>query len=1304
MKQSTFISLLLLLGLLLNMSEGQGSGSLRNNRIDTLPQATSKDKAARTVLASVKSNIGQRAAENETSFELISLESSGNNVRNTSDATITGSSSSMPTRLEPARISCSALYSTACARTNAQWLATRIAQNITDRLLAGDSSAQVWKDVTSGVYNMETGFYPFIFDIKTSECIAEGGEDSYVGLTLHEIMAEQGNGFSDANSLIDRFAAAAEEGGTWVQYLWKDSGITHTKLAYIVKLYVSETRYHILGVGYGTDSLPPVLPCSAECDEWCSIINTLSLVGKAQLRLYESETLAQLETAMYELSFNKEEYQIPDGFYLFMYHYDGRLKAHGFLHDHFDGYIWDVYESQGLGTKEEARKLHTQFIEAAEGPGWLRYTWRNSPNDEPFEKVSYIARIQSGEDKYYVGCGFNFGKAVVQDDDENCSPDYNLPCSFRTALGLSSHVVSYAISSNDPVEEIWKAVSEEDHFRRGGFYPFVFDSDARSVSHAIPSFIGHTAAEIVASGGFNLTNPPTPEAFLAASRDGAGWCLYEWGIPGGNDDGSDLIFDKIAFVFKVNLYGNDYFGSVGFTHQRAPIRHEIGEGTKLNGEPIPCSRNYSLPCSEINAEAILGQCLAELTIAATEAIDLTDHEENLQDSELNLVLEAINSRDSAYRVNDFFVAVFSVDREYCTIDDGSGCCIAHGNNGNLRGKTWQQILDEYGISSIQGDALHRDLISASNEVGGYIDYPWSRELGEAFTKRALAAPYRHKGKTYYIITEYVKSPLPPTCDNCPVHLECTKGYQSFCRPIQSKEDSPLEWIVALSLLAGISLILFYWVRHRNLVKRRALDFKIKAMEDEIQGMVEICEDTGAQLPTAQKYYESFGMSDVEGIGTRRSKVLVYWYWGEDPSLLHKHEPSSILQGTTFVKYPDSVSLELEEAYQLLLKGGGYYEITLDLTEVASKSASDEPAGLKFHIDFEEMTQRNPLTNHSRAIRREEVPIQLAESLVEMLPPLPADIDFFGSDGEDFLPTFKGQVIQVSKDHPSLPWIYGTVLYDPLLDAAQDQPHAAQPGLFQILSNALHDRPSSGWFPKVLSVSADVKVMQNLLVTLGGEGMQKLKPPDSWDNSTEGIISVDEATAEYNEVVHYFLAALYEERDNVEVLGVERIQSTPLWQSYAVKKQTMKARDTKHPGNLINNRDLSCLERRWLFHGTRPEAIPQIVKQGFNRAFAGRNAVVYGMGVYFARDASYSSHHAYSRPDQNGVQRMFMCRVAVGDWCQGAEGMLTPGPKPNNSLEMFDSTVDDVASPSVFVVYHDSQAYPDYLVSFKRNDE
>lgn len=111
-------------------------------------------------------------------------------------------------------------------------------------------------------------------------------------------------------------------------------------------------------------------------------------------------------------------------------------------------------------------------------------------------------------------------------------------------------------------------------------------------------------------------------------------------------------------------------------------------------------------------------------------------------------------------------------------------------------------------------------------------------------------------------------------------------------------------------------------------------------------------------------------------------------------------------------------------------------------------------------------------------------------------------------------------------------------------------------------------------------------------------------------------------------------------------------------------------------------------------------VPKIQSQGFNRAFAGKNAVVYGKGVYFARDSRYSCCTAYSQPDSAGVQRMFACRVAAGDWCFGNNGQLTPDVKQGNDL--FDCTVDNINDPSIVVVYHDAQAYPEYMIHFTQN--
>ena len=91
--------------------------------------------------------------------------------------------------------------------------------------------------------------------------------------------------------------------------------------------------------------------------------------------------------------------------------------------------------------------------------------------------------------------------------------------------------------------------------------------------------------------------------------------------------------------------------------------------------------------------------------------------------------------------------------------------------------------------------------------------------------------------------------------------------------------------------------------------------------------------------------------------------------------------------------------------------------------------------------------------------------------------------------------------------------------------------------------------------------------------------------------------------------------------------------------------------------------------------------------------------MWGYGSYFARDASYSSSPTYSRPNHKGFQHMFLCRVVVGEFCKGQRDALTPDVRAGHQL--YDTTVNDMKSPSIYVTYHDAQAYPEYLVRFKQ---
>ncbi|XP_038559136.1 protein mono-ADP-ribosyltransferase PARP14-like [Micropterus salmoides] len=194
-------------------------------------------------------------------------------------------------------------------------------------------------------------------------------------------------------------------------------------------------------------------------------------------------------------------------------------------------------------------------------------------------------------------------------------------------------------------------------------------------------------------------------------------------------------------------------------------------------------------------------------------------------------------------------------------------------------------------------------------------------------------------------------------------------------------------------------------------------------------------------------------------------------------------------------------------------------------------------------------------------------------------------------------------------------------------------------------------------------------------------------PPHWDDMKGDLLKLFPLTTgsqEYNdvetEVKKIGLAA--------NIISIERVQNSTLWQSYQLLKKQLEVKN-KHKNN----------ERR-LFHGTGVKSINLINNQGFNRSYAGTQVgAMYGNGSYFAVDPGYSAN-GYAKPDAKGHKRMYLARVLVGDFTQGKGGIITPPAKSSsNSTDLYDSVVDQTANPTMFVIFNDIQAYPEYLITF-----
>uniref|UniRef100_A0A3B5ADI1 Poly [ADP-ribose] polymerase n=1 Tax=Stegastes partitus TaxID=144197 RepID=A0A3B5ADI1_9TELE len=193
-------------------------------------------------------------------------------------------------------------------------------------------------------------------------------------------------------------------------------------------------------------------------------------------------------------------------------------------------------------------------------------------------------------------------------------------------------------------------------------------------------------------------------------------------------------------------------------------------------------------------------------------------------------------------------------------------------------------------------------------------------------------------------------------------------------------------------------------------------------------------------------------------------------------------------------------------------------------------------------------------------------------------------------------------------------------------------------------------------------------------------------PSHWDDMKGDIVklvTVAPGSKEYGDVQK----ELTKTGLAPNIISVERVQNTTLFQSYQLMKKQLEVKN-KHKKN-----------ERLLFHGTGSTSIDLINKQGFNRSYAGAHGAMYGNGSYFAVNPTYSAQ-GYAKPDVRGYKRMYQARVLVGDFTQGRAGLLSPPAKSSgNATDLYDSVSDNTAKPTMFVIFNDIQAYPEYLVTF-----
>uniref|UniRef100_A0A3P8P5K0 Uncharacterized protein n=1 Tax=Astatotilapia calliptera TaxID=8154 RepID=A0A3P8P5K0_ASTCA len=193
-------------------------------------------------------------------------------------------------------------------------------------------------------------------------------------------------------------------------------------------------------------------------------------------------------------------------------------------------------------------------------------------------------------------------------------------------------------------------------------------------------------------------------------------------------------------------------------------------------------------------------------------------------------------------------------------------------------------------------------------------------------------------------------------------------------------------------------------------------------------------------------------------------------------------------------------------------------------------------------------------------------------------------------------------------------------------------------------------------------------------------------PETWDKTQipqtgYSRISLQPSSEEFREVVALFSETM----KSCDIINIERIQNKALWEAFQLQKNQMK---TKNKGGNVREEKL--------FHGTDSKFADTICHHNFDWRICGTHGTSYGKGSYFARDARYS--HNYT--GDTDVRAMFISRVLVGDFTKGSSDYRRPPSKDGGGINFYDSCVNDVMNPSIYVVFEKQQIYPEYLIQYK----
>lgn len=192
-------------------------------------------------------------------------------------------------------------------------------------------------------------------------------------------------------------------------------------------------------------------------------------------------------------------------------------------------------------------------------------------------------------------------------------------------------------------------------------------------------------------------------------------------------------------------------------------------------------------------------------------------------------------------------------------------------------------------------------------------------------------------------------------------------------------------------------------------------------------------------------------------------------------------------------------------------------------------------------------------------------------------------------------------------------------------------------------------------------------------------------PSTWSEmkpkQTHVLEIVPIGTKEYQKVASRVLLS----QPSVNIHKIQRLQNPYLWNLLQSRKADLSKR--------YNETQLNVQK---LFHGVDPMEIDSICKNNIEWRLSMPTVQMFGKGAYFSNSAAVARGHCTCDSDRHFF--LILADVIIGAITKGTPDHNGPSNTTFDRLGC-ETTVDDAATPTIFVKYNKEEYYPQYIIEF-----